>query len=57
MARDRDVLLHQPTRPYFCEEWIEIPADPWASTYCKLPAGHAGAHSAHYPAEKAEAST
>jgi hypothetical protein len=35
-----------------CDAFIEIPADLWASCYCKLPAGHDGKHSAHYPAER-----
>lgn len=34
---------------HFCEEFIEAGGDPWAGTYCKLRAGHAGDHSAHYP--------
>jgi hypothetical protein len=34
-----------------CDAFIEIPADLWASCYCKLPAGHDGKHSAHYPTE------
>lgn len=51
---NREVLLHlrtsQPAAA-FCEEFLEVASDPWAGTYCKLPAGHAGTHSAHYPAE------
>lgn len=35
----------------FCEHFIEIKGDFWAGTYCKLRAGHDGAHSAHYPVE------
>jgi hypothetical protein len=35
----------------FCDVYIEVPADPWAGTYCKLLAGHEGKHSAHYPPE------
>lgn len=30
-----------------CDHYIE--GEPWAGTYCKLPAGHGGQHSAHYP--------
>ena len=32
-----------------CDHYIEFPEDPWTGTYCKLPAGHDGPHSAHYP--------
>jgi hypothetical protein len=35
----------------FCGYFIEVAGDPYAGTYCKLLAGHDGAHSAHYPAE------
>lgn len=38
-----------PAGPGFCEEFIDFPDDPWAGTYCKLLAGHAGPCSAHYP--------
>lgn len=36
---------------HFCDEWIEIPGDPWAGTNCKLRNGHDGPCSAHYPKE------
>jgi len=36
--------------PALCDHFIEVDDDPWAGTYCKLPAGHDGPHSAHYPA-------
>jgi hypothetical protein len=50
---DRDYYDGRPVGPHnFCEEFIEVNADPWAGTYCKLLAGHDGAHSAHYPKEK-----
>lgn len=32
-----------------CEDFVAMDDDPWASTYCKLPCGHDGDHSAHYP--------
>ena len=35
----------------FCDHFIEVESDPFAGTYCKLRAGHAGEHSAHYPRE------
>lgn len=34
---------------HFCDHYIEVEGDVWAGTYCKLPAGHDGDHSAHYP--------
>ena len=45
-----------PRVPYFCEHFI-TPAemgcdDEWAGTYCKLPAGHDGPHSAVYADER-----
>lgn len=36
-----------------CDAFIKAPGDGWASCFCKLPAGHDGPHSAHYPAERA----
>jgi UDP-glucose 4-epimerase len=38
------------TTPGFCDAFIEFD-DPWAGTYCKLPRGHDGEHSAVYPKE------
>jgi hypothetical protein len=35
----------------FCDEFIPIGHDFWASTYCKLPADHAGDHSPLYADE------
>lgn len=35
----------------FCNEFIDSGGDGWGGTYCKLPAGHRGDHSAHYPSE------
>lgn len=32
-----------------CTHFIDHPVDPHGGTYCKLPGGHLGAHSAHYP--------
>ncbi len=32
-----------------CDFFVEHSADEWGGTYCKLPFGHGGEHSAHYP--------
>lgn len=50
-----DAQLPNPKR--LCDEYLDIPSRPWAATYCKLPDGHDGGHSAHYPAEVAAPST
>jgi hypothetical protein len=34
-----------------CGHYIGSVRDPWGGTYCKLPGGHDGPHSAHYPSE------
>ena len=34
-----------------CDEFVEVGGDPWAGTYCKLPAGHDGDHSPLYDDE------
>lgn len=47
---DRDYYDGRPVGPHrFCEEFVAVSRDPWAGAYCKLPAGHEGDHSPHYP--------
>lgn len=44
-----------PGNRVLCDGFVSIPDDLWAGTYCKLLYGHAGEHSAHYPAGRADA--
>lgn len=41
--------ITQGRRFCFCDVYIDNAIDAFAGTYCKLPAGHAGEHSPHYP--------
>lgn len=40
-----------------CDNYIDVRGWDWIGTYCKLPAGHDGPCSAHYPAEAHAPST
>lgn len=39
-SEQRSVRVHGDGLAFFCDVY-----DPWAGTYCKLPAGHDGGHS------------